>query len=173
MFVLGFHFCSKIRFQLNKYCICREVKKPGPPFATTVGKGLAVGSAPAPYAPPVAPTCPSALELRQLLQYKPLSNGEMSVCVLSNGDEVAPFDFCCGFNLTLCLPQKRESIWKRSSWSSANQCTIAKSNRPRCKFASRELKKNRWERATCWVLCSSSTMRWGAVTVKSWVHDWR
>nr|CAB3266505.1 sperm-associated antigen 17 [Phallusia mammillata] len=52
----------------------KEVKKPGPPFATTLGKGLAIGSAPLPFVPPPAPACPTALELRQLIQREPLSN---------------------------------------------------------------------------------------------------
>lgn len=52
----------------------RVEKKPGPQFAKTVGKGLAVGSAPSiPELPPVPP-CPSFLELRQLVQYKPITS---------------------------------------------------------------------------------------------------
>ncbi|CAK8694543.1 unnamed protein product [Clavelina lepadiformis] len=50
-----------------------ENKRSGPEFAKTVGKGLAVGSAPTPLAMPAAPLCPTVLELRQLVQHQPIS----------------------------------------------------------------------------------------------------
>ena len=51
------------------------MKKAGPPFGTTAGRGLAIGLAPPPVVPPPAPMCPNALELRQLLQYQSISKG--------------------------------------------------------------------------------------------------
>ncbi|XP_022082066.1 sperm-associated antigen 17-like isoform X2 [Acanthaster planci] len=51
----------------------RELKHPGPKFGTDVGKGLAVGSRlPVLRSPPV-PVCPSKLEIRQFIEYKPIS----------------------------------------------------------------------------------------------------
>ena len=50
-----------------------EMKTEGPRFGRNVGQGLAVGSlVKAPPQPPVL-KCPSSLEIRQLLQYKPVS----------------------------------------------------------------------------------------------------
>ncbi|XP_038079367.1 sperm-associated antigen 17-like isoform X2 [Patiria miniata] len=51
----------------------RELKHPGPKFGTNVGKGLAVGSRTSkPRALPI-PKCPSELEIRQFVEYKPIS----------------------------------------------------------------------------------------------------
>ncbi|XP_039272076.2 sperm-associated antigen 17-like [Styela clava] len=52
----------------------REEKTTGPPFGTTAGKGLAVGSAPGIPEPPPVPPCPAVLELRQLVQFNPVSS---------------------------------------------------------------------------------------------------
>ena len=52
----------------------REEKKPGPPFGTTAGNGLAIGSAMKPTAPPQPLRCPSKLKIRQILQYKPITD---------------------------------------------------------------------------------------------------
>jgi hypothetical protein len=50
-----------------------EEKQDGPKFGTNVGQGLAVGSlVKSPPQPPIL-KCPTALEIRQLLQYKPTS----------------------------------------------------------------------------------------------------
>jgi hypothetical protein len=50
----------------------KEVKKEGPAFGTTLGQGLAVGSAVKSVPLPVPPKCPQVLELRQLVQFKPV-----------------------------------------------------------------------------------------------------
>lgn len=52
----------------------REEKTSGPPFGTTAGKGLAVGNVPVIPEPPPVPPCPAVLELRQLVQFKPVSS---------------------------------------------------------------------------------------------------
>ncbi|CAL1544731.1 unnamed protein product [Lymnaea stagnalis] len=51
----------------------KEYKKPGPKFGTNVGKGLSIGGLT--KGPPRIPIlkCPSKLELRQLVQYKPMT----------------------------------------------------------------------------------------------------
>ena len=54
------------------------MKKAGPPFGTTAGRGLAIGSAPRPITSPPAPMCPNALELRQLLQYEAFTQGKIN-----------------------------------------------------------------------------------------------
>lgn len=48
------------------------MKLEGPDFGTNVGQGLAVGQVPKPV--PKMPTlkCPNTLELRQIIQYKPV-----------------------------------------------------------------------------------------------------
>ena len=51
----------------------REFVKEGPKFGSNVGQGLAVGSAVrAPFRPTIL-RCPTVLQLRQILQYKPVS----------------------------------------------------------------------------------------------------
>lgn len=51
----------------------KEYKTPGPKFGTNVGQGLSVGAAVrAPVRIPIL-KCPKVLELRQLVQYKPVS----------------------------------------------------------------------------------------------------
>ncbi|CAH1799483.1 unnamed protein product [Owenia fusiformis] len=50
----------------------KEEKKPGPSFGNNVGTGLAVGTAVIPPPPQSILKCPNMLELRQLLQYKPM-----------------------------------------------------------------------------------------------------
>ncbi|KAH9508941.1 hypothetical protein Btru_048357, partial [Bulinus truncatus] len=51
----------------------KEFKKPGPKFGTNVGKGLNIGSLnKGPNRIPIL-KCPSKLELRQLIQYKPMT----------------------------------------------------------------------------------------------------
>ena len=51
----------------------QEEKRPGPAFGTNVGAGLAVGSALRALPTPPILKCPSKLEIRQILQYKPIS----------------------------------------------------------------------------------------------------
>ena len=51
----------------------REYKKPGPPFGTNVGQGLNVGAAIRTQSRIPILKCPAALELRQFVQYKPVS----------------------------------------------------------------------------------------------------
>ncbi|XP_064627357.1 sperm-associated antigen 17-like isoform X2 [Lineus longissimus] len=61
----------------------KEAKKEGPEFGTTLGQGLAVGSAVKPPPLPVPPKCPQVLELRQLVQFKPVT--EELRCILQDG----------------------------------------------------------------------------------------
>ena len=51
----------------------RERPVPGLPFGTTVGRGLAIGNVVRKPAVPAVVQCPRMLEVRQLLQYKPVS----------------------------------------------------------------------------------------------------
>ena len=51
----------------------KEYKTPGPRFGTNVGQGLSVGAAVKPHSRVPILKCPSVLELRQLIQYKPMS----------------------------------------------------------------------------------------------------
>ena len=51
----------------------KEKKSDGVAFGSTVGQGLAVGSRMPDVVQPEMLTCPQALELRQILQYKPVS----------------------------------------------------------------------------------------------------
>ncbi|XP_076445026.1 sperm-associated antigen 17-like isoform X2 [Babylonia areolata] len=51
----------------------KEAKRPGPKFGTNVGQGLSVGGAIKTQARIPILKCPSALELRQFVQYKPVS----------------------------------------------------------------------------------------------------
>ena len=51
----------------------REKKTAGPPFGTCVGRGLAIGNVVHKEPLPPMVQCPSVLEVRQLLQYKPVS----------------------------------------------------------------------------------------------------
>ena len=51
----------------------REVKMEGPSFGTCVGRGLVVGNVVHKEMVPPVVQCPSMLEVRQLLQYKPVS----------------------------------------------------------------------------------------------------
>ena len=74
------YWCDDVMiFVALSHFLFRDAKKTGPPFATTAGKGLAIGSAPAPVLPPPMPMCPKALELRQLLQYEPISDSELAL----------------------------------------------------------------------------------------------
>ena len=65
----------------------KEFKKPGPKFGTNVGQGLNVGAAIRTQSRIPILKCPVALELRQFVQYKPVSEdlrerlGFHSVCV--------------------------------------------------------------------------------------------
>ena len=52
----------------------KEFKTPGPSFGSTLGQGLSVGAAArSPVRIPIV-KCPSVLELRQFIQYKPISS---------------------------------------------------------------------------------------------------
>ena len=51
----------------------REYKKEGPVFGTNVGQGLMVGSVVRSEPRPPVLKCPNILEVRQLLQYKPVT----------------------------------------------------------------------------------------------------
>ncbi|KAL3882261.1 hypothetical protein ACJMK2_028623 [Sinanodonta woodiana] len=51
----------------------KEFKKPGPKFGTNVGQGLSVGAAPRGAHRIAILKCPEMLELRQFVQYKPMS----------------------------------------------------------------------------------------------------
>lgn len=50
-----------------------EEKKPGPKMGTNVGQGLMIGSLPKPTAPMPQLKCPETLQVRHLIQYKPMS----------------------------------------------------------------------------------------------------
>ncbi|KAK3098986.1 hypothetical protein FSP39_024961, partial [Pinctada imbricata] len=52
----------------------KEYKSPGPKFGTNVGQGLAVGAAVKQQVRIPILKCPNVLELRQLIQYKPVSS---------------------------------------------------------------------------------------------------
>ena len=51
----------------------REYKTPGPKFGTATGQGLSVGEAAKAIAVQPIVKCPAALEVRQFVQYKPVS----------------------------------------------------------------------------------------------------
>ena len=51
----------------------KEFKTPGPKFGTNVGQGLSVGAAVKTQSKIPIVKCPNILELRQLIQYKPMS----------------------------------------------------------------------------------------------------
>lgn len=51
----------------------KEVKIDGPAFGTNVGQGLSVGSMVKTPLPPPVIKCPSILEIRQILQFKPIT----------------------------------------------------------------------------------------------------
>lgn len=53
----------------------KEFKSPGPNFGQNVGQGLSVGGAVKPQTRISIVKCPSVLELRQLIQYKPMADG--------------------------------------------------------------------------------------------------
>nr|XP_006825433.1 PREDICTED: sperm-associated antigen 17-like isoform X3 [Saccoglossus kowalevskii] len=67
---------SNLRSRDFKTMPAHEMNDPGPAFGTTVGKGLAVGSARKPYERGPLLECPQILQLRQLIKYKPIS-GEL------------------------------------------------------------------------------------------------
>lgn len=50
-----------------------EYKQEGPKFGTNVGQGLMIGSAVKSEPKPPMLRCPSVLEVRKLIQYKPVS----------------------------------------------------------------------------------------------------
>ncbi|XP_010889422.4 sperm-associated antigen 17 [Esox lucius] len=50
-----------------------ERKTPGPPFGTTLGRGLTLKEKPGSEGGRAVPCCPDVLEVRQLLQYRPVS----------------------------------------------------------------------------------------------------
>ncbi|ESO93308.1 hypothetical protein LOTGIDRAFT_232733 [Lottia gigantea] len=52
----------------------KEYKKPGPPFGTNVGKGLAIGSTQKTSRRVAILKCPDILEIRQLVQYEPITD---------------------------------------------------------------------------------------------------
>ncbi|XP_035266717.1 sperm-associated antigen 17 isoform X2 [Anguilla anguilla] len=52
----------------------RERRTPGPPFGSTLGRGLYLKDRPAPRPPAPLLTCPEVLEVRQLIQYQPISS---------------------------------------------------------------------------------------------------
>ncbi len=51
----------------------QEMKKDGPTFGTNVGQGLSIGSSARGRPPPIALTCPDKLELRQIIQFRPIT----------------------------------------------------------------------------------------------------
>ncbi|XP_059166152.1 sperm-associated antigen 17-like isoform X2 [Physella acuta] len=64
---------SGIRCRDLKTLPSKEVKKPGPKFGTNVGKGLSIGTySKSPARIPIL-KCPNRLEIRQLVQYKPVT----------------------------------------------------------------------------------------------------
>ncbi|KAJ8283108.1 hypothetical protein COCON_G00056270 [Conger conger] len=52
----------------------RERKTPGPPLGSTLGRGLCLEERPRPRPPAPVLTCPEVLEVRQLVQYRPISS---------------------------------------------------------------------------------------------------
>ena len=50
-----------------------ELRKDGPPFGTNVGQGLSIGSIVRNKPLPVALKCPEKLELRQIIQFRPVT----------------------------------------------------------------------------------------------------
>ena len=57
-----------------------ETRTDGPKFGTEVGQGLAIGSMMKPIPAPPILKCPSVLEVRQILQYKPITEELRSRC---------------------------------------------------------------------------------------------
>ena len=53
---------------------CGQYLFEGPKFGTKVGKGLAIGSMVKIPTKPSILECPKKLEMRQIIQYKPVSN---------------------------------------------------------------------------------------------------
>jgi hypothetical protein len=60
----------------------KEFKTPGPKYGTTLGQGLNVGTVSKLQARIPILKCPSKLELRQLIQYKPVSNQLVLQCMV-------------------------------------------------------------------------------------------